>query len=64
MKNFESKNITPEDSSGKENKEYKSDSTKFHEQKVEEEREKIEELMKKTKKLRKNWGIYQINSKK
>ena len=56
MKNFESKNITPEDSSGKENKEYKSDSTKFHEQKVEEEREKIEELMKKNKKIKEELG--------
>ena len=39
--------IPPEDAGGKENKnkEYKSNFTKFHEQKAEEEREKIKKLM-------------------
>ena len=56
MENFESKNILPEDienTSGKENKEYKSSFTKFHEQKEEEERGKIKKLMEKNEELRK-----------
>ena len=51
MENFEPKNIPPEDSSGKENKEYKSNFTKFNEQKAEEEREKIKKLNEKFKKV-------------
>ena len=53
MENFESENIPPEDKSGKENKEHKYNLTKFHEQKAEEEREKIKKLMEKNEELRK-----------
>ena len=47
--------IPPEDAGGKENKnkEYKSNFTKFHEQKAEEEREKIKKLMERNEKLKK-----------
>ena len=48
MEKFKSKEILPpEDISGKENK---SEFTKLNEQKAEEERERIKELMKKTRK--------------
>jgi len=52
MEKFKSKeSIPPEDIPIKENK---SESTKFNEQKAEEEREKIKELMKKNEEIKKN----------
>ena len=54
MRNFESKeDISPEDISGKEKKENKSEFTKLNEQNAKKSREEIEKLMKKNEEIKK-----------
>ena len=53
MENFESKNISSENTTGRENKENKSNFTKIYEEDAEKVREKIKKLMEKNEELKK-----------
>ena len=53
MKNFESENISSENTARRENKENKSNFTKIHEEDAEKVREKIKKLMEKNEEMKK-----------
>ena len=52
MKNFESENVSSKNTAGKENREKKSSSTKFHEEDAEKAREEIKKLMERNEELK------------